>query len=186
MLNGYILGPLFSEADIAQRKYEGSVLNKEFGKRVSWYNPIEAPINDKSTLPTAQDIFVGDTTEIGKADIIVADIANNDVGGAMELGIAFAMEYGSRVTKELFEKQDKMIRTRAKEYFAASGFKPKMVYAVCSDIRLKTAGSYDGIYIPVGWNQYVIGCLSSMGYKAKIFYSFDECVQALRTDLLDQ
>jgi hypothetical protein len=52
---GYIAGGLFNEAEVNQRILEGKKLKEH--SNINWYNPIEAPINDKNTLPTASDIF---------------------------------------------------------------------------------------------------------------------------------
>jgi nucleoside 2-deoxyribosyltransferase len=83
---GYLAGALFNEAEVNQRKLEGKKLREQ--TTINWYNPIEAPINDKATLPTASDIFWGDTREVLKSDYVIADLTNNDVGTAYELGIA--------------------------------------------------------------------------------------------------
>ena len=54
--HGYIAGALFNEGEIAQRISEGKALREKMPE-VDWYNPIEAPVNDKSKLPSAKDIF---------------------------------------------------------------------------------------------------------------------------------
>lgn len=83
----YLAGPLFSEGDIAQRIKEAAAL-RELGFEV--YNPIEAPFNDdKSTLPTALDIFYGDFNQLKQCDLIVADVTHDDPGMYAELGIAW-------------------------------------------------------------------------------------------------
>lgn len=85
----YIAGPLFSEADIRQRLHEGKVL-REAG--FSIFNPIEQPFNtNKQTLPTPEDIFLGDYQAIKDCDVIFADLHQNDPGVVAELGLAFQL-----------------------------------------------------------------------------------------------
>ena len=55
----YLGGSLFSEAEVNQRIKEGNMLDHMTNYEI--YNPILAPCNDKSKLPTAEDIFWGDT-----------------------------------------------------------------------------------------------------------------------------
>lgn len=90
MKKGYIAGSLFSEADIAQRLKEGSILRNAF-PHIDWFNPIEAPFNeDKSTLPEPSEIFDGDTMQVESSDYFIADLSTNDPGVMVELGIAWA------------------------------------------------------------------------------------------------
>ena len=75
----YIAGSLFNEAEVNQRIKEGNMLESMTNYKV--YNPITAPCNIKENLPTAADIFWGDTKEILQADTIVADISNQSDPG---------------------------------------------------------------------------------------------------------
>lgn len=85
----YVAGSLFSEADQAQRLKEGKLL-KEAGFDV--YNPLEQPFNThKENLPTPEEIFLGDYKAVKNADIVIADLANNDPGVIAELGLAYEM-----------------------------------------------------------------------------------------------
>lgn len=146
----YIAGSLFNEAEINQRKLEEKKL-RELGFD-DIYNPINAPCNDKNKLPTAQDIFNGDTIEILDSDIILADISNQtDLGVACELGIVWACN-----------AIHKMLETMPVEEVLKI-FKPKTVIAHLSDIRKGTANQYSGNNIPVGFNQYMIGLVEDTG-----------------------
>ena len=84
----YLAGSLFSEAEINQRLKEGNMLESMTAYEV--FNPILAPVNDKDKIPNANDLFWGDTSEILESSVVVADISNNDVGVACEMGIAWA------------------------------------------------------------------------------------------------
>ena len=88
---GYIAGALFNEGEIAQRISEGKALREKMPE-VEWYNPIEAPVNDKSKLPSAKDIFSLDTDYVLKSDYMLADLSREDLGVSMELGIALVVE----------------------------------------------------------------------------------------------
>lgn len=157
-LKGYLAGSLFSEAEVAQRIKEGKVLSKETPE-IEWYNPIEAPCNDKAKLPTAEDIFLGDTNEIIKSDFIIADLANNDPGVMMELGIAWGLQHAYKVLTEVCPN----LPTEIWYSLFEKGLKPRDIQAVLSDIRLGTAHQYEGKYIPMSFNQYVIGGIEDMG-----------------------
>ncbi|MEG1871193.1 MAG: nucleoside 2-deoxyribosyltransferase, partial [Peptostreptococcaceae bacterium] len=76
----YLAGSLFSEAEVNQRLKEGKILNDSLSETHTYFNPIEAPINDKAKLPTSLDIFMGDTLEVLKSDVVIADLANEDAG----------------------------------------------------------------------------------------------------------
>lgn len=86
----YMAGPLFSEAEVNQRLLEAELLeevivNNEIKHEV--FSPINAPINDKSKLPTAEDVFLGDEKELLESGVVFADLANEDAGVMMELGM---------------------------------------------------------------------------------------------------
>ncbi|MDE5949632.1 MAG: nucleoside 2-deoxyribosyltransferase [Malacoplasma sp.] len=88
----YLAGSLFNEAEISQRKKEGTILKEKF-PNLSVFNPIEQPFNtNKENLPTPIDIFNGDTKEVVNCDIFLADVTNNDPGVIMELGIAITLK----------------------------------------------------------------------------------------------
>lgn len=167
----YLAGSLFSEAEIAQRLKEGKELRKL--KDFEVYNPIEAPCNDKSKLPTAEDIFNSDTQAILNSDVIVADLANNDPGVMMELGIAWGLQYAYKVLC------DNLSLSTEKWYeLFELGIKPRDIQAVFSDIRLANANKYSGIHIPVSLNQYVVGGIESM--EGVIQPNFNEVIKKLK------
>lgn len=179
MKKGYIAGKLFKQADIKQRLYEGEVLNKEVPE-VKFYNPIaNDEINDKNNLPTAKDIFYGDTEKVLEASYIVAELDDEDSGTMYELGICNGIEimrekivalknkYGDLSIEELLPLLEEEVPK-------------KKVYAHLSDIRLGTANKYESIYIPHGVNQYVVGGVEEIG---EIYGSFEEAVEGVKKDL---
>lgn len=146
----YIAGSLFSESEIAQRVKEETLLVSQ-GYEV--FNPITAPCNDKSKMPTAKDIFWGDTKEIMSSDIVVADISNPlDCGVQNELGMVWAFNQIHRMSEDGLTLDEilKLIPN-------------KKLIAHLSDIRKSTAHNYKGNYIPVGFNQFEIGMIEDTG-----------------------
>lgn len=101
---GYIAGALFNEGEIAQRISEGKALREKMPE-VEWYNPIEAPVNDKSKLPTAKDIFSLDTDYVLKSDYMLADLSREDLGVSMELGIALGVEIARKVIETALKQE---------------------------------------------------------------------------------
>ena len=108
--NGYIAGALFNEGEIAQRISEGKAL-REIMPEVEWYNPIEAPVNDKSKLPSAKDIFSLDTDYVLKSDYMLADLSREDLGVAMELGIALGVEISRKVIEAALKQEIERVGT---------------------------------------------------------------------------
>lgn len=148
MNKAYMAGKLFSEADQEQRKKEYASLekaNKDNGIAREIFSPIYAPINDKSKLPTASDIFNGDEAHLMESDVIFADLADSDIGVAMELGMVL---HDSNV----------------------------QMYAYLSDIRVESSGRYEGVKVPFGYNQFVIGGIEK--YFGKVYPSFNEALNA--------
>ena len=178
MIKGYIAGSLFNEAEKAQRLHEEKVLNELTLGSVDWYSPISAPVNDKDKLPTAKDIFSGDTIAVIHSDIIFADLTNNDTGVAMELGVAYGLQYARSIMDKILEMQPPQIRQALEDLMDLDGIKFKAIYGVCSDIRVPTANQYSGIHVPYGSNQYVIGGLESM--DSVIVSNFDGAVDQFK------
>lgn len=163
----YIGGELFTEADIAQRLKEGGSL-KQMGFKV--YNPIaNDDINDKTELPTCADVFIQDTNEILNSDIITAPIDNEDSGLMFELGMVVGLQ--------MFKDAVELTKGSLPKEYASILEKERKIYVVASDIRKDTAGNYDGIHVPKGYNQFVIGALEVAG--AKFFNSFKELEEEL-------
>lgn len=174
-MKGYLAGPLFNSGEVRERLREGSILKEQFPNEV-WYNPIVAPINDKSKLPTALDIFKGDYNEVLNADLIIADLTNNDTGVAMELGIAIGINEAIKNLAEIIKsKVDEEIATQIFSELKERGFKHKRILAHNSDIRVATSGEYKGNHVPYGQNQFVVGGVEYMGEE--IYSSFDKIVE---------
>lgn len=172
----YVGGALFSEAEIAQRKKEAAALRKISTLEV--YNPIEASINNKSDLPRAHDIFWCDTAYILESDYILAELNNKiDEGLVAELAIAWTWNW---VRKNLETK----LKTNSKESLyleiekMLEAFPKKEIVAHASDIRINTANMYEGINIPVGYNQYVIGMIQDQ--DEIIFGSAEAAIQYIK------
>lgn len=168
----YLAGSLFSEAEVAQRLKEGKIIREQLGDTHTYFNPIEAPCNDKSKLPTCLDIFEGDTLQVMNSDIVIADLANEDAGVMMELGIAWALDYVATVLKQVD------INEAGREHLEKCGIKKKDIHAVLSDIRLGMAHKYQGDEIPFGYNQYVIGGIKDSG--GTIHNSFNSAIEAIK------
>lgn len=84
----YLAGALFNEGEVKQRKFEGEQLRLNFPE-IDIFNPIDMPFNtNKSSLPTAIEIYENDTKAILESDIFIADLTNEDAGVLVELGIA--------------------------------------------------------------------------------------------------
>lgn len=144
----YIAGSLFNEAEIAQRKLEGAEL--ESNSNYTVFNPITAPYNEnKSELPTAEEIYHGDTVELLSSDVVLVDLTNTlDAGVSAELGMVFAYNE---------------IASRNIESFQPGGSTPRLIeiVAVLSDIRLSTAAKYN---IPsYSINHFVLGGVHRWG-----------------------
>lgn len=146
----YIAGSLFNEAEISQRVKEETLLAH---KGYDVFNPITAPCNDKTKLPTAKDIFWGDTKEIMSSDVVVADISNPlDCGVQNELGMVWAFNQIHRMAEEGLTLDEIL-----------SMIPKKKLVAHLSDIRKSTAHNYKENYIPVGFNQFEIGMIEDTG-----------------------
>lgn len=177
---GYIAGSLFNEAEVNQRLKEGQMLRDKGCKEIEWFNPIEQPCNDKSKLVTSEDIFKADTQAVIDADFIIADITNNDVGVAMELGIAYGLQYARAVVDEMFKNSSPRTRAQISHLLEVNGIKEKNVYAVNSDIRMANAGKYNGIHVPYGVNQYLVGGIECM--NGVFVNKFEEAIPCVLMD----
>lgn len=174
-MKGYLAGSLFNKAEVKERLREGELIRQAFPEE-SWYNPIEEPINDKSKLPTAQDIFAGDYQAVLDSDVIIADLTNNDTGVAMELGIAIGLAEATRILRQVLADSGHSQEEQAGflEDLAGRGIKERTIYAHNSDIRVATAGSYQGHHVPYGQNQFVVGGVEAFGEP--IFSSIEEVI----------
>ncbi|KOC56833.1 hypothetical protein ADU90_05640 (plasmid) [Clostridium botulinum] len=163
---GYIAGGLFNEADISQRLKEGRLLREN--TNIDFYNPIEAPCNDKSKLPTDQDIFNIDAQKVLQSHTVIADISTRDEGVMAELGIAWTCNFIHHLAEQGYTLEDILKYIPKKE-----------IYANLPDIRKGTAHNYKGNYIPVGFNQFIIGMIRQMG---DVYDGFNDILKDLKKD----
>lgn len=171
----YIAGSLFTSGEQRERKQEGLVLREVIQEAVTKnspsmeglkqedliggvvFNPIENPFNDKSTLPTAEAIYSGDQSAIEESNIFFFNLDNITDGGVfMELG-------------QVIERLEKGKNIK--------------IYPIVSDMRAGTAGEYDGVRVPWGYNQYVIGGL--LKNNIKIYSDFPDALEAFIKDNLN-
>jgi len=141
----YNAGPLFTEADQAQRLKEQSIFDTIDG--IELFNPLTSPQNEGAI--SAEMIYNADNEAIQKANVFFFDLANNDPGTLVELGMVIEkLESGSALE----------------------------VYPIISDFRVSNREEYKCEYSPVGYNSFVIGSLEK--HKIKIYKSFQEAFQA--------
>lgn len=168
----YNAGPLFTKGEIRDRLDED--LKLQSLEEYSFFNPITAPCNDKAKLPSAKDIFLGDTKEVLKSDVVIANLDHEDAGVMAELGMAWGLNYAYESIKELVDNG--VIKADILNHITDFGVKPKELVAVAYDLREGTAGEYDGIHVPYGRNQFVIGLIENMG---EIVEDFDLAMKKL-------
>ena len=141
----YNAGPLFTEADQAQKRKEETCFDSIKGIEV--FNPLTSPLNDGAK--SAKMIYEVDNTAIQKANVFFFDLANNDPGTLVELGMVMQkLEGGIKLD----------------------------VYPVISDFRVGSRNDYECEFPPVGYNSFVIGALES--HDIKIYRSFKEAFEA--------
>ncbi len=156
MIYVYNAGPLFSQADIKQRKHEGLMLSSLNIKSDYFIaNPIDLPLDNTKAL-TSTEIFNEDVKHVDFANVFFFELATGDTGTMVELGMAIE-KY----------RQNPKIR----------------IYPIFSDLRL-SRNQANGVECPVGFNSFVVGALTS--HQIPIFYSFDEAFHAFKTDLIKQ
>lgn len=185
MDRGYIAGSLFKEGDQKQRMYEKEILQRVVGDKVFFFNPLsDNPDNDKSTLPTAQAIFNGDTERVIESKYIMAEYDGEDAGVMGELGVAWGINFmRDALLKILFihMRTERDVKVMIEELLQEVPHKE--VYAHLSDIRCGTNGDYDGKYVPIGFNQYMVGMIEQMG---KFYPSFDHALVDLATRIHEE
>lgn len=150
----YIAGPLFTEADAAQRRHEGEMIKEAIKTNqidAKLISPID--LNPDNDVPySSKDIFLKDYAYISKANAIFYDLACEDSGTCTCLGIAI---------KRYMDQED--IR----------------IYPVFSDSRIKR-NSLSGLESSKGYNSFVIGCLKANNIP--IYYSFSDAFLAFKKD----
>ena len=145
----YNAGPLFTEADQAQRLKEQTFFDSIKGVKV--FNPLTSPFNEGAN--SAAMIYEGDNAPIQEANVFFFDLANNDTGTLVELGMVIQkLEDG--------EKLD--------------------VYPIISDFRVHGRSDYKCDYHPVGYNSFLIGALES--HNIKIYHSFKEAFEVFTSN----
>lgn len=162
MKKGYIAGKLFKQGDIRQRLYEEETLKNQI-TNVKWYNPINDPeANDKSKEPIAETIFKNDCKKVLESNYIVAELDDEDSGTIAELFIAWTVNYFYKLFEEGYNLEEIKEKIPYKD-----------IYCHLSDIRQDSKG-YEGIRLPWGINQFVIGGLINDG---KVMRNFEEIVE---------
>ena len=147
----YNAGPLFTEADQKQRRIEGQLLRDAVKDRGFVANPIELPF--ASNVPIqSKEIFLKDTSHIDQATVFFFDLAGNDAGTLVELGMAI---------EKLRQGKDIAI------------------YPIFSDLRL-LRNQASGVESPVGFNSFVVGSLTA--HDIEIFDSFHSALQRFAAD----
>lgn len=171
MKKAYVGGSLFSVKEIAQRMEDERLLKEIDGLDV--FNPINSPFNDKTSNPTAKDIFCGDTNQIIKSNIITVDgdDIDKDSGLAFEAGLAFGCNYMLDLIKEyaplkVFEEINKKVPY-------------KKAYTVISDIRQDSTGE-EGLNKSWGHNLFTFAGLKELG---EVYRNINEATEAIKKDL---
>ena len=153
MIYIYNAGPLFSEADIKQRKYEGEMFKKlDVIGHYFIANPIDLPLDNSTTL-TSIEIFNEDVKHVDLANVFFFELATGDTGTMVEFGMAI---------EKYRRNQD--IR----------------IYPIFSDLRL-SRNHASNIECPVGFNSFVVGALTA--HQIHVYDSFDRAYMAFKNDL---
>ena len=154
MLNIYNVGPLFTEAEVKQRRYEGARIRSLLEANNVAYtlaNPIDMPTSNKTNV-TASEIASADYERLNNADVVFFDLSNEDSGSCVALGIMME-KY----------KQGKNLE----------------LYPIFFDIRLSRNGQ-SGLESSCGFNSMVVGILKSSNIE--IYNSFEEALEAFKTN----
>lgn len=147
----YNAGPLFTEADQKQRRLEGQRLRDVVKDQGFVANPIELPFATNVAIQS-KEIFFKDTSHIDQANVFFFDLAGNDSGTLVELGMAI---------EKL--RQGKTLS----------------IYPIFSDLRL-LRNQASGVESPVGFNSFVVGSLTA--HDIEIFDSFESAYQRFLRD----
>ena len=149
----YMAGKLFSEADISQRLKEYELL-----KRLHEELEVERYIFSPIKSPVNDKSTLPTSKDIFKTDereLMESDVIFVDLTDE-DPGVM--MELGMVIHRDV------------------------KIYSYLSDIRINTAGNYEGINIPYGFNQFVIGGLEV--YTGKVYASFEEALESYKQDIL--
>lgn len=131
MIKIYNAGPLFTEAEIYQRRLEADLIKElleKLNQEYSIFNPIDVPKSDISSV----GIFDVDYDAIKLSNTFFFDLANMDTGTLVELGIVIERLQANKSIK---------------------------IYPVISDFRVSNESN--GFESSIGFNSFVIGALKS-------------------------
>lgn len=154
MIYIYNAGPMFTEADINQRRYEGKRMRETLEKNEKEYvviNPIDLPFDNGKVL-NSKDIFLADHEHVEKANVFFFELASGDSGTYVELGNAIQL---------LMDGKDLHI------------------YPVFNDIRIQR-NQIGGVECPIGFNSYLVGSLTAN--HIEIHKSFEEAFAHFKKD----
>ena len=154
MIRVYNVGPLFTEAESKQRRYEGKRISEVLNLNnvdFELSNPIDMPASNKSEV-ASWEIAMEDVHRLDQADVIFFDLSNEDSGSCVALGL-------------IMEK-----RMQGKKIH---------IYPVFHDIRL-SRNSQSGLESSCGFNSMVVGILK--GNDIMIFSSFEEAFRQFCAD----
>ena len=154
MIYIYNAGPLFSEAEVNQRKEEGRILDDilcQSGREYFVANPIDLPFDNSKVLNSA-DIFGVDYNHINRSNAFFFELASGDTGTMVELG--------NVIEKYMNGKEMK-------------------IYPIFGDFRLQR-NDVAGIECPIGFNSYLVGALTYN--KIPIYFSFQEAMEQFKKD----
>lgn len=154
MIYIYNAGPMFSEADISQRKKEGRMLYEVLEANQCDYflaNPIDLPFDNTREIAPAE-IFATDYAHVNQANVFFFDLATNDSGTYVEFGNAI---------EKLMNGKDLHI------------------YPIFSDLRIQR-NNIAGVECPVGFNSYLVGACTAN--HLPLYRSFQEAFDAFCQD----
>lgn len=91
----YLAGPLFTREEQLIRKDDVRKLREAFPD-FNFFSPLEVELSvDDPSITNAESThdfyFNSDITAINKADLLIVDLANDDNGTLLELGIAYGL-----------------------------------------------------------------------------------------------
>jgi nucleoside 2-deoxyribosyltransferase len=152
-MNIYIVGPLFSEAEVKQRKYEGQEIIKYLDKnKINYdlFNPIDLNFGEEFS---SKEIALADYNGLSNANHVFLDLSNEDSGSCVALGL-------------LIEKINNGQRIK--------------LYPIFSDIRL-SRNNKSGLESTKGHNSMVVGIIK--GNNIQIYNSFENAFVSFKKNM---
>jgi nucleoside 2-deoxyribosyltransferase len=152
-MNIYIVGPLFSEAEVKQRKYEGKKV-RDFldSNKINYeiFNPIDLNFGEELS---SNEIALSDYQGLSHANHVFLDLSTEDSGSCVALGLLIEkMNNGQNV----------------------------ILYPVFSDIRL-TRNNKSGLESTKGHNSMVVGIIK--GHNIQIYNSFENAFVSFKKNM---